>query len=253
MAEHHRELEVIQADASQDLARALDGTTILLRRQTRRVVFLTVALAALAILTGLSFLIALDSAQTVGRQNRRLAAVANVEASAARAQADAADAKAQVAGLRAIESQQQATTVVRCLTKPTPAQVGRCLGVQNGAPGRPGAPGQAGTPGPPGVGIPGLRGPTGPAGPSGPMGDAGALGPTGPTGPPGPTGDTGAPGPAGPPGDRGPAGADGATGPPGPQGDPGPQGPPGPPGADAVFPATLTCTDNGNGTFTCRP
>lgn len=47
------------------------------------------------------------------------------------------------------------------------------------------------------------------------------------------------------PGPPGPAGADGA-----PSRVPGPQGPP---GQDAVFPATLTCVDNGNGTFTCTP
>jgi hypothetical protein len=178
---------------------------------------------------------------------------ANDRVARARAAAVTAEFHAVLAQARASQAQAQNTILVKCLTKKTTAEVGSCLGLQSGAPGRPGAPGVAGTPGPPGIGIPGLKGDPGA---TGPKGAKGATGATGAQGPQGASGDTGATGDKGDTGARGEAGATGPQGDPGPQGEPGPPGPagpPGPPGADASFPATLTCTDNGNGTFTCSP
>lgn len=143
------------------------------------------------------------------------------------------EGKIQANRVLALEAARQNTLLVKCLFLKTSHDVSKCLGLRPGAPGQPGiagVPGSAGAPGRAGApGHPGLAGLKGEQGGTGPRGNVGPAGPKGDHGDPGPKGDKGDPG------DRGPAGADGA------------------PGADAQFPATLTCTDNGNGTFTCQP
>jgi hypothetical protein len=176
---------------------------------------------------------------------------ASAAAASAHDQALQAQLRANAARIVSVEAQQKNAATIRCLTLRTRRSVAKCIGAQPGAPGRPGAAGGAGTPGPVGnpgnAGLPGLSGKTGATGAQGATGGVGATGDAGSAGSAGSNGGVGATGAQGPPG------ADGAVGPQGPQGDPGPQGPQGPAGADAVFPATLTCVDNGNGTFTCTP
>lgn len=222
-----------------------------LRRTHRAVLMVGIGVVLTALLSGVAIYLSVQAASE--RSDKQDRAAALVAAKAAQAKADATSSKldAALADAKAQSAQAQGTLIVKCLFKKTALEVARCLGLQPGAPGRPGTPGVPGTPGRPGSqGIPGLRGPQGPQGTPGVQGDAGA---TGAQGAQGAAGADGSQGPAGP------AGQDGATGPPGPQGpqgDPGPegpQGPPGPAGADAQFPAVLTCTDNGDGTFTCRP
>lgn len=240
-SEHTRELETLAEDVHTQAAAALVDSAVLAHRVARRQVFLAAAVCIVAILAGLAVWQSTRAAQRATDENTERARIAQLTASTARADAAAAEARAVAAELRAGAAQARQALLVQCLTKKTQAAVGRCLGVQNGAPGRPGAPGVPGVPGPPGVGIPGLVGRRGPPGPAGEPG------------PPGPNGLDGATGPQGAAGERGPAGEAGAQGPPGPQGEPGPPGPTGPPGPPGTPPGTLICTPNADLTFTCQP
>jgi hypothetical protein len=192
------------------------------------------------VLAFVSILLALWDTRIQVDQAKAKATQAQAEAAQLKASAAASDAKiaaneTKIAANRviAVDAARQGTILVKCLFQKTPTEVNHCLGLQPGAPGRPGTQGVPGTPGQPGhVGLTGLRGAQGLRGIQGPPGKQGQPGPSGVKG------DTGAKGERGEKGEPGPKGDTGSTG---------------PAGADAKFPATLTCTDNGNGTFTCVP
>ena len=165
------------------------------------------AIALLAMLTGIALFLSIQNGNTNNDQTEEIARVANTNAEHASKQAD------------------QTTAYLKGDT---------------GIPGVPGANGEDGAPG-----IPSEPGPEGPAGPKGENGAAGTagvpgiagmagtsgpIGATGQAGSTGTTGATGARGPAGPDGEKGATGDKGATGATGPTGPPGPQGPAGPPG-----------------------
>lgn len=202
--------------------------------------------------------------------------VSNNAAKAPRAQKQARRAQG-----TAIQAQQQATGVAKCLLNSRgPRRAARCLNLtlpvpQPGRTGQAGQRGPAGRPGTPGLpGLKGERGPKGDQGIIGPKGDPclasvqpSCVGPQGETGAQGATGDKGATGDTGATGAKGDTGATGATGDTGaqgPQGDPGPQGPQGatgatgpqgPTGATGPAPASFSFTFvDGAGqqvTFTC--
>jgi hypothetical protein len=245
-------------DVSDAVHQAKMGQQLQAQRTHRALVLMTLALAVIAIVAGLSMLLTIRATHDVTSRNRDLAIEAQVKATrsqlaANQAKLDAAQAetRANAARIVSIASQQKNAATIRCLTLKTRRQVARCLGAQPGAPGRPGAPGTAGTPGPVGTaGVNGLPGLSGRPGPAGAVGAAGSVGAAGQTGAQGDQGATGATGSGGATGDTGPAGPPGPAGPQGPQGDPGPQGPPGPPGPAA---GTLTCTTADQVTFTCVP
>ena len=178
-----------------------------LRKSNRQVLHYTrsrmlgtwLAVALLALFTGIALSLALRAADTNLQQTDDIARVANTTADAA--------------------AKQSQDTI-------------DYLKGDQGIPGVPGADGQDGTPGQPSS-QPGPRGPMGQAGDQGQPGSTGANGPAGPqglagtAGPLGPAGENGlmgADGSQGPKGDKGDEGARGAEGPTGPAG---PQGPPG--------------------------
>lgn len=196
-------------------------------------------------------------------------------------------ATAKQANTKASVSLKLSTRAIECLTKNTPRELQRCLGITSGPAG------PAGDIGPPGRDAPppgiGERGPPGKTvvGPQGEPGPPGATpqaipgpGPTaldvatavgsyceahddckGRTGEKGSTGDTGGAGPTGPgPSDAQIAAAvqaycdahNGCVGPQGPQGPPGPQGEPGPVGT--TCPATTAITQpDGSQVVVCTP
>lgn len=164
------------------------------------------ALGLLAILIGITMLVALRQADTNLQQTDDIARVANTTADAA------------------VEDTDQIVAYMRG-EQGIPGVPGA-----NGVDGSPGLPGESGTPGPEGPpGDPGEIGAQGPAGSTGSIGAVGPQGPQGAFGALGPVGPTGADGAKGEKGDKGDEGARGAEGPTGPAGPPGAQGPPGDP------------------------
>ncbi len=210
-------------------AEALDALT----RDHRRVQWLTILLALLALVVGVLIYLAVDESTGRTDRNRELTRAAAAQALTAKGKADRTDKRT--------------------------GQITRYLQGKAGLAGVPGkggvvgAPGPIGAPGPTGAagkGIAGAPGPFGPVGPAGPVGPqgltglAGQFGQKGDTGQPGQTGDTGAQGDTGP------------EGPQGPQGETGPQGEQGPPPDSFTFTfagQNFTCTDsNGDGDFECN-
>lgn len=175
-------------------------------RYTRmRLLATWLAVALLAVLTGVTLIATGQNTQTDIQQTEDIARVANTTADHASAQAD------------------QTTAYLKGDT---------------GIPGVPGSNGQDGSPGLPSSepgpkGEAGPKGDTGTMGAAGPSGTAGPVGLSGSAGPNGPAGSAGTDGTAGEQGAQGPKGDkgdQGAQGPAGAQGPPGPQGPAGPPG-----------------------
>jgi hypothetical protein len=191
-------------------------TTVLLDRgvsaieqsaqQTRkRFLWTWLAVACLALFTGVALLLAIH---TAGEQN------------------DLAHDQADLAQHTADQAKTTADDTVKYLRgeQGIPGVPG--TNGQEGTPGLPGATGEAGAQGP--AGSAGQKGDTGAQGPAGSPGSTGSPGPAGTTGQAGPAGDTGAQGA------RGPRGLQGERGPTGPQGETGAQGPAGAQGPSGV-------------------
>jgi type II secretory pathway pseudopilin PulG len=185
-----------------------DNTRQALRYARLRFLGTWIAVALLAVLTGIALFATGRNTRTDLQQTEDIARVAHTTADQAKTQGD--DTVAYLKG-------------------------------DQGIPGVPGANGQDGSPGLPSAeagpqGAPGAKGEPGTPGQTGQAGQAGAFGPVGPVGiagsqgPAGQKGDHGDKGEKGDDGKTGPAGPPGSTGPAGPAGSPGPAGPPGPAG-----------------------
>jgi Collagen triple helix repeat (20 copies) len=183
-----------------DLAGQVDkGNKQVLHYSRSRFLMTWLALGGLAILIGITMLVAIQTADTNLEQTDDIARVANTTADAAAQDTD--DIVAYMRGEQGIPG--------------VPGTSG-----EDGTPGLPGGSGEPGEPGPEGPkgdqGSPGSMGVNGPVGPQGLAGIAGPLGPAG----------VGEQGPKGDKGDEGARGAEGPTGPAGPQGPPGSAAPP---------------------------
>ncbi len=189
-------------------AEALDALT----RGHRRVQWLTLLLALLALVSGVLTYFVVDEFTSRTDRNRALTRVASDQAFAAIAKADRNGEQ-----IRRTNERQVGFTRYLQGRRGIPGVPGR--GGVLGAPGPVGAPGPTGPLGRGIAGTPGPFGPVGPVGPQGLAGNTGQLGQKGDTGQVGQTGATGAQGDKGDKGDTGPEGSQGPQGETGPEPD----------------------------------